>query len=85
MPIRKTRDDKTTGEFLPSRMPVIIDSAPEDWELDPEVRRLTKLMIDPSPENCEKAFWGDSIATSFTYITAAVILLFHFLIIFTAS
>lgn len=70
--IRRTIEENREV-FLPSRMAVLIDTAPSPWQVDPEIKRLNKLLIEPSPENREKAFWMSSVAVSFTRMTSAAI------------
>ena len=72
MPIRKTMEQER--EFFPSRKAITAMLSNEDMTLDTDLRQLQKVMIKPTFRNLEEAFWNDSIATSFTDITAAVII-----------
>lgn len=72
MPIRKNY--KQEREFLPSKKAIIATLSNQDLTLDDDLRNLEKVMIKPTYRNLEEAFWNDSIAVSFTDITAAVIL-----------
>lgn len=72
MPIRTTREKER--DFMASRMPILVDATQEDLiGVDEDLKRLESLMIKNTPKNREKAFWNDSIATSFTAITGSVI------------
>lgn len=59
--------------FKASREPVVFNYEPKSWNLDPELRKLKHVMIRPTPENREYAFWNDSVSQSFSYITASTI------------
>lgn len=62
-------------EYHPSREPVLIDIDAEDYGfLDPAIENLKRVMINPTPQNCEYAFWNDSISQSFSYITSSIII-----------
>lgn len=71
MPIRKERE--LQEEFLPSRKAVIVQFDEGEFDLDEDIKKLQKVMIKPTYVNLETAFWNDSIAVSFSNITAAVI------------
>lgn len=58
----------------PSRKPILLDFAEYVSNLDPEIRKLRHVMIRPTQDNREYAFWNDSISQSFTYITAYTII-----------
>ena len=72
MTIRK--DYYKQREFLPSKKAIVATLSNQDLTLDDDLRKLEKVMIKPTFRNLEEAFWNDSIATSFTDITAAVII-----------
>lgn len=72
MPIRKTIEQ--IPEFLPAGRSVLATLDPMDFDLDKDLQALKKVMIKPTYRNCEEAFWNDSISTSFTDITAAVVI-----------
>jgi len=68
----KTKKDEE--RYKPSRKPVLLDFAEYISNLDPEIRRLRNVMIHPTQDNREYAFWNDSVSQSFTYITAYTII-----------
>jgi len=72
MPIRRTYDEER--EFFPSQKAIIANLSNEDNTLDDDLKQLQKVMIKPNFRNLEEAFWNDSISTSFTDITAAVVI-----------
>jgi len=72
MPIRRTEQRKP--DFLPSRRSIIADLDQSDYALDKDLKALKKVMIEPTYINLEEGFWNDSIAVSFTDITAHVII-----------
>ena len=72
MPIRKEYDEKP--EFLPSKKAIVATLSNDDLTLDDDLRNLQKVMIKPTYRNLEEAFWNDSIAVSFSDITASVII-----------
>jgi len=71
MPIRRNRDKDQI--FMPSQKAIIAEIGAVSEELDEDLKKLKKVMINISDVNLEEAFWNDSISTSFTQITAAVI------------
>ena len=72
MPIRKEYDKEK--DFLPAKKAIVATLSNEDLTLDTDLQKLSKVMIKPTFRNLEEAFWNDSISTSFTDITAAVII-----------
>ncbi|MHA1748705.1 MAG: phage portal protein family protein [Promethearchaeota archaeon] len=60
------------NEFYSNRKPILV-SFDDQSSLDDDLKKLRKVMIEPNYNNLEEAFWNDSIAVSFTDITAAVI------------
>ena len=73
MTIRKNRENKDIG-YLPSHKAVVANIDTNEYELDKDLKNLKKVMIKINDVNLEEAFWNDSIATSFTDITAHVII-----------
>lgn len=71
MTIRKELYQKPV--FMPGQRAILATLNPTDFTLDKDLKALKKVMIEPTYRNCEEAFWNDSISTSFTDITAAVI------------
>ena len=72
MPIR--RDRKKKSEYTPSSKTIVENIEIDEYELDKDLKNLKKVMITLNDINLEEAFWNDSIATSFTDITAHVII-----------
>jgi len=72
MPIRREKENKP--EYLPSHKAVVANIAADEYELDKDLKNLKKVMIKMNDMNLEEAFWNDSISTSFTDITAHVII-----------
>ena len=72
MPIRKTIQQ--IPDFMPANRSILATLNPTEFTLDEDLRALKKVMIKPTYRNCEEAFWNDSISTSFTDITAHVII-----------
>jgi len=72
MPIRREKENKT--EYLPSHKAITANIEVDKYELDKDLKNLQKVMIKINDVNLEEAFWNDSIATSFTDITAHVII-----------
>ena len=61
----KSKGDQ--DRYKASRKPVLLDFAEYISNLDPEIRRLRHMMIHPTQDNREYAFWNDSISQSFTW------------------
>ena len=68
------KQKQDTERYKATRKPVLLDFAEYISNLDPEVRKLRHVMIHPTQDNREYAFWNDSISQSFTYITAYTII-----------
>jgi hypothetical protein len=62
------------NKYKPTRKPVLLDFAEYISNLDPELRKLRHVMVRPTQDNREYAFWNDSISQSFSYITAYTII-----------
>jgi hypothetical protein len=72
MPIRKQQE--VEPEYTASSKAIVAHLGSSDLSLDQDLRALRKVMIKPTFRNLEEGFWNDSIAVSFTEITAAVII-----------
>lgn len=59
--------------YKPNRRPVVFNYDTKPYNLDPELRKLKHVMMTPTPQNREYAFWNDSVSQSFAYITASTI------------
>jgi len=54
-------------------MPILREYRENYKNLDPELRKLRYVMISPTVDNREYAFWNDSVSQSFSVMTAALI------------
>lgn len=62
-------------EYEPSRKPVIREYDIQELKLDPELRKIKHVLLNPKvDDNREYCFWVSSIAQSFAYITSSVII-----------
>jgi len=59
--------------YEPSRKPILMEYKENYKNLDPELRKLRYVMISPTSDNREYAFWNDSVSQSFAIMTAALI------------
>lgn len=60
--------------YKPTRKPILLDFGEYVSNLDPELKKLRHVMLRPTQDNREYAFWNDSISQSFSYITAYTII-----------
>jgi len=65
---------KIKREHEPTRYPVLKEYPWDYKNLDPELKRLRYVMINPSADNREYAFWNDSISQSFSIMTSSLIM-----------
>ena len=73
MPIRNEKE-KIEESYIPSKKVILASISPDEYDIDKDLKLLRKVMIKPTYKNLEEAFWRDSISTSFTNITASVII-----------
>ena len=53
--------------------PVVSDiNIYDEWNLDMDLQKIRQAFPRPTPQNCEWAFWNESVAQSYAYMTAAI-------------
>ena len=54
--------------------PIVSDVDLYDYyKLDHDIRKIRDAMIEPTPENCDWAFWNESTGQSHAYMVAAML------------